>query len=99
MTTSFADKGKPLASPRLDESGAITRAHWLGCDDPDAAELVEVYKGHENLLPGRYAHSATRPTYFYRVDGGPLVHYGAGIAELRRRLRRNFPNAKIMEGC
>lgn len=91
--TSYDAPGKPLTSPRLSESGSVTREWMLGSDNPEQAQVVEIYKG---TISGGVSRRYVTAHYSYRVDGGPRRDYGRDLSGLRRMIRKNFPNAKTV---
>lgn len=36
-------------------------------------------------------------SYIYRIDGGPRLQYGPGLASLRSRLREKYKGADVVE--
>ena len=73
-----------------------TREEIIGCPDPAAAKEVRVTRSKLYPQPARPG-PAWYWLYCYTVDGGPEREYGQGLADTRRWLKRNFPNATIIE--
>ena len=77
----------------LNDDGTITHEWMLGHADPKSVTEVRItrYELRSNLHPGKSL------AYGYAAKGGLYRDYGTGIAACRRFLRRNFPNARVIE--
>ena len=78
----------------LNEDGSITREWMLGNADSNTVTLVTIsrYRLGSDLYRG------TVWAYDYISNNGGLHRdYGKGLANVRQFVKRNFPNATIVE--
>jgi hypothetical protein len=88
--------GGIMTMPRHDDKGAVTREWLLGHGDPEHAREIRLTRDKNYPQVSRPG-PAWQWQYSYTADGGPNRTYGFGLATARRRLRKNFPNATIVE--
>ena len=81
--------------PHLNPDGSITREWMLGHAHPEAVEVVTIHR--YRLGSDLHALGPLRLAYGYKAEGGLRRDYGPGLESVRRFVRRNFPNASVVE--
>ena len=84
----------------LNEDGTLTREWILGHSEPLNAKHVRIVRETLYAVPGKYFRAgssfvASKNLWIWYADDGPRREHGTRLDDIKRFVKRNFPNATI----